>query len=358
MKILFLNTNIGYGGASKMMVFVANKLAKAGHKVTFLTYRNQEVLQCLSTDVIHIHKPWEGDKRRGIDLVHTIVELHKHIKASKYDVAVAFLSPSQLRLAIACFGTKTKVLFSQRGDPYHSTQNKGITNWVNNKAFQRADFFVFQTEGAQRFYNKGIVEKSVIIPNPVEKNSIKIDGIVRDKRIVNVARLDIFQKRQDILIRAFLRFHMDYPEYSLHFYGDGPDENELRSLVQNDKSVIFHGAVNNIAEEIKTAAIFVLTSDFEGIPNALIEAMQLGIPCISTKCSPGGAELLITHGENGLLVNCGDIEGIVAAMRHYADNPLFALEMGENARNITNEFSEDNIGNMWISLFSRISRGE
>ena len=358
MKILFLNTNIGYGGASKMMVFVANKLAKAGHKVTFLTYRSQEVLQRLSTDVIHIHKPWEEDKRRRLGLVHTIVELRKHIKAAKYDVAVAFLSPSQLRLAIACFGTKTTVLFSQRGDPYHSTQNKGAGNWINNKIFHSADYYVFQTEGAQCFYNKRIVEKSVIIPNPVELNSLEIKEIVRDKRIVNVARLDIYQKRQDILIRAFLRFHIDYPEYSLHLYGDGPDENELKSLAHNDKSIIFHGAVNNIADEINTAAIFVLTSDFEGIPNALIEAMQLGLPCISTKCSPGGAELLITHGDNGLLINCGDIDGLVAAMRRYVDDPLFALKMGKNARNITNEFSEEKIGNMWISLFSRISRGD
>ena len=358
MKILFLNTNIGYGGASKIMAFVANILAKAGHQVTFLTYRNKEVLQPLSTEIIHIHKPWEEDNGKSVSITNTILSLHKHIKAAKYDIAVAFLSPSQLRLAIACFGTKTKVLFSQRGDPYHDSQNKGVSNWINTLAFLSADYYVFQTEGARRFYNNRVVKKSVIIPNPVEKIDVIIDGVVRDKRIVNVARLDIYQKRQDILIQAFQKFQLDHPDYMLHLYGDGPDENELKSLAQNDKNIIFHGAVNNVLEDIKNAAIFVLTSDFEGIPNALIEAMELGIPCISTKCSPGGAELLITHAENGLLVDCGDVDGIAEAMKKYVENPGFALEMGTKARNITYLFSEEKIGNMWINLFSKIRTGE
>ena len=358
MKILFLNTNIGYGGASKMMVFVANRLAQAGHDVSFLTYRDNTSLQNLSPAVIHIHKPWEEGSSKGLMLVKTLSELHKYIVAEKFDVAVAFLSPSQLRLAIARLGTKTKTLFSQRGDPYQNNKNKRIGNWVTNKSFTSADYYVFQTEGAQKFYKTNIIQRSVIIPNPVEKSEVCLNNIQRDKRIVNVARLDLYQKRQDLLIKAFKKFNLEFPEYTLHLYGDGPDEEEIKSLIKGDNNIIMHGAVNNISEEIKTACMFVLTSDFEGIPNALIEAMELGIPCISTRCSPGGAELLISHNKNGLLAECGDVDGIVTAMKKYANDLTFATKMGESAKRIAEDFSEERIGNMWVDLFCRINKGE
>jgi glycosyltransferase involved in cell wall biosynthesis len=306
--------------------------------------------------VKHIHKKWEEEGKSKTTILRTVINLHKFIKENKYDVAVAFLSPSQLRLALACQGTKTKLLFSQRGDPYHSSQRKGLLNTITNKAFLFADYYVFQTIGARDYYGSRIRDRSTIIPNPVVKIRANTEQIIRDKRIVNVARLDIYQKRQDLLIQAFLESKLAEKDYTLHFYGDGPDEDKLRLKAEYDKSIIFHGAIHNVIDEIKTASMFVLTSDFEGIPNALIEAMEIGIPCISTKCSPGGAELLINHMYNGLLVDCGDVEGILTAMIMYADNPALASEMGERAKGITDVFSEDKIMPMWLDLFSKIER--
>ncbi|MCI6583184.1 MAG: glycosyltransferase, partial [Oscillospiraceae bacterium] len=141
MKVLFINTNIGYGGASKMMAFVANTLSNKGHDVTFLTYRNDAVLQTLLPEIKIQHEYWETDKKNNLlTIPKTVLKLHKYLKKNKYDVAVAFLSPSQLRLSLAGIGTKTKLLFSQRGDPYRSN-GKGLINELTNYAFLRADAY-------------------------------------------------------------------------------------------------------------------------------------------------------------------------------------------------------------------------
>ena len=100
--------------------------------------------------------------------------------------------------------------------------------------------------------------------------------------------------------------------------------------------------------------MFVMTSDYEGIPNALAEAMSLGLPCISTDCSPGGAALLMENGKNGLLVPVGDSDKLAEAMREYMDDPEFAEQMGRNAINIADTFSQEKILDQWISFIERV----
>ena len=104
MKILFLNTNIGYGGASKMIVWVANQCAKIGHDVTFLTYRGEEVYQPLDARVKLMHESLEEENCHK-SAFSTIKWLHKFIKTNQFDLGVAFLSPSILRMALAAKGT-------------------------------------------------------------------------------------------------------------------------------------------------------------------------------------------------------------------------------------------------------------
>ena len=213
MKILILNTNIGYGGASKMLAFVANALYDAGNKVTFLTYREQENFQKLHSEIKHEHLPLEEPNSRG-NLFKTIRALRKYIKANEFDVAIAFLTPSQLRLVPACWGTKTKVLLSQRGDPY--VKAKGIKNkliaFINKFIFCRADYFVFQTNKARDFYPRAVRKKSMVIPNPIApllRSTPRTDETI-EKTFVSVARLELKQKRQDLLIKSFLLLNKEY----------------------------------------------------------------------------------------------------------------------------------------------------
>ena len=194
MKILFINTNIGYGGASKMMAWVASQMAEKGYDVTFFTYRSNEVLQHLSPKVKHLHEQLEDKMGKEKQFCACIKYIRNLIKKYNYNVAIAFLTPSILRLSLAAIGTNCKVLFSERADPSQkSTSLKSeIIRKINRLAFNSADAFVFQTPMAATYFPKRVQEKSMVIPNPIRpmvRTKERIKG--GDKTIACVARLDI-----------------------------------------------------------------------------------------------------------------------------------------------------------------------
>lgn len=355
MKLLFLNTNIGYGGASKMIVWVANQCASAGHDVTFVTYRDAIENQTVSIQVKHLHFNLEGECGLGTGLFSTVRFLRRYIKKEAFDVAIAFLPSSQIRLSLACVGLKTKLLYSHRGDPYQRKKSvkMKLAETVGDWLFSIADYYVFQTTGAQQYYSKAIQKRSTVIPNPINrlKRTSKREGNI-EKKIVCVARLDIYQKRQDVLINAFKTIADKYDEFILELYGDGieEDEKKLRELAKSCSRICFKGAISDVIETIQNASIAVLCSDFEGIPNSLLEYMSLGIPSISTDCSPGGAAMIIENYKNGIIVKRNSPADLASAISYMIDNPSEAERMGQEGRNVVYRFSEQKIKNDWLNV--------
>lgn len=358
MKLLFLNVDLGYGGAEKMMAWTASVLSEVGHDVTFLTYRDTDArYQKLAPHVRREHIQLESGGGSLLGFVKCTFKLRRFILNRKFDVAIAFLSPSQIRLVKACKGTKTRVLLSQRGDPYYKSELTGLKKLLSShmeKLFLQADAYVFQTPRAKQYYSQEIQQKSVVISNPIRPLH-RTSKRNPEKRIVNVARLDLKQKRQDIIILAFKKISVSHPDYKLEFYGSGEDEVVLRELAKDNPNIIFKGVTTNLVESIQNAAMFVLASDFEGIPNALLEAMSLGIPCISTDCSPGGAALLIDSPDCGTIVPRNNVEALSDAMCRYMENSNLAESHGLNAMKVNNCFSEEKISKQWISFIDSLS---
>lgn len=356
MKILFLATEINYGGACKMLTTVANGMADYGHNVVFLTYRNRSEKTELNERVRYEHFDLENGLITSVKLLHTSFRLRQYIKKNGFDVVIAFLKPSTIRMILACRGTKAKTIVSERGDPYQSAAGlkSMIGNILSKIAFLQADKIVFQTEKAKEFYPRRIHNRSVIIPNPVfvgNANTVSRSG--REKRIVSVGRLDINQKRQDLLIDAFALISGKYSDYTLEFFGGGNDEAILKRKAAPYRNVIFKGVSSNVIEDIRNAALFVLSSDFEGMPNALMEAMAIGLPCISTDCSPGGAALLIEQGVNGILVPRGDARQLADGMDYMLSDIDRAEKMGIEARKINERFSLESIMKKWNELIKQ-----
>lgn len=356
MKILFLNMHISYGGAEKMMVTVANKLAEK-HDVTFLTFRKDEVLQPLSDVVHYIYNPLYKNRFKIFENLGQIIALHKYIKKEKFDLAIAFLHPAHYMLTVAAKGTKTKVLLSERADPTQRNNRNiffRLLYWVLNKA----DAYVFQTEQAKAFYAKRAQECSAVIPNPIPDKKIpKAYSGERKKTIVNVARHEIVQKRQDVLIEAFERVSKKLPEYELHLYGDGPDEDLIRNLAEKSgagNKIKLMGVSHSVLEDIKDGSLFVLSSDYEGIPNALLEAMAIGLPCVSTDCSPGGARVMINSGENGIIVPCANAEVLSEAMISLLENSELSEKFSKKATEVIEKFDKEKILNKWAEFIELI----
>lgn len=358
MKILFLNTNIGYGGASKMIVWVANQFADRGDEVTLLTYRDMVIRQPINPRVKLVQVSLEEGVERG-NVILTSRWIHKYIRDNKFEVGVSFLSPSILRMAIASKGTKMKVVFSHRGDPFFRGNNRSVltefVGFLNNWAFRQADGYVFQTEMACKYYGKRIQNHSIVIPNPITPlfRTEAREGNVR-KSFVTVGRLDLRQKRQNILIEAFNIISNCHPEFYLEIYGDGEDEAKIKQMASSNPQILMMGKTDRVNEVMQNAYATVLSSEFEGIPNALLESMSLGVPSISTDCTPGGAAMLITDKVNGLLTPRGDAAALAAAMEYMITHPNEAESMGKEGMKVNEIFTEDKIRQQWLTFIDKL----
>ena len=343
---------LDYSGACKMFVWLANSLCKNGHEVIIMTF--------MSKNTANIEKAikWiQCDYLENKDIFKKIITIRRNIKECKPDVSISFLLDANVYNTFACMGLKTKSVISERNDPFKPGY------WVLKfwkPWFRFAKGAVFQLPKVAEYYNN-IKAPIAIIPNPVLcKTNIEIAPFEKRPDTISVlGRLDIFQKRHDILIEAFSKFVKEYPSFKLFFYGDGPDKEKMQNQVVQlglENKVIFAGVTNTPIEVMRNSKMYILTSDFEGIPNSLIEAMSLGLPCISTDCRPGGARLLINDGINGFIVPQGDPKAIADKMKWFMQHPNEADKMGLEGTKIKNTFSEGFVTNQWENYLYKLVR--
>lgn len=360
MKLLIVSSKFSYGrgnygGVNKMLLWLGNTLAMdPNYNVTFCTIYDKERSERICPEAKSIELSVQYHKsfaRRNIYFFTYAFRRIKHLlKRGNYDYVVSFDGMAFYPLLYYMNRFKYTFVVSERADPNY---DHSFFSSLKRKLYRYVGVLVCQTEGAKRCFSDRIQSKSIVIPNPISIPTNKWKrGTIHS--IACVGRLHIWQKRQDVLIRAFESFNKTYPEYVLNLYGSGPDEGELRSLAKEnglEEKVIFHGEIKNVQEKLLNNEIFALTSDFEGIPNALLEAMALGMPVISTKCSPGGAELLIKDHENGLLVNCDDVTSLSSALCEMASNIEMAEKYGASARESVKSFSPETIIKQWKEIF-------
>ena len=183
---------------------------------------------------------------------------------------------------------------------------------------------------------------------PIHTDNIPKGMLIRD----NIRNSHVF------LIKAFADVSKNFPDYKLVIYGDGSRKDEYIKLAESlgvAEKVSFPGYVTDIGGKIADASLFVLSSDYEGMPNALMEAMALGLPCISTDCPCGGPRFLIKDGVNGLLVPVGDREALGEAMRKILDSPFFALSCASNAQDICKTLAPDKIYGEWEKYITAVA---
>ena len=353
MKILMLIKQLHYSGAPKMFLWVANALAERGLDVTVLTY-----MKSYGATPPNIVK-WENlEYLENKNIYHKYKAIRKCIKQASPDLCISFLLDANILNIFACLHLKTKSIVCERNDPFKPGYYKLK---LLKPFFALADGAVFQLEDVAKYYNN-IKGATAVIPNPVkELPDVTLKPIEeRDNIIVSIGRLDIFQKRQDVLIKAFHLFHQKHQAYKLFLFGDGTDKDvcQIKKLISQyrlEDSVILKGVTNEPIKELSHSKFYVFTSDFEGIPNSLVEAMSIGLPCISTDCSPGGARLLINDGENGFLVPKGDYKAVADRMCTLIENPNIAETMGTKATDIIHRFNGDAICNMWIDYLNKVN---
>ncbi len=362
MKICFFIDTMTCGGAERVIANLSNYLVKLNYDVTILTLLDRECAYSLDDKVIYKSlKIKEGKKslyKKVISIFDNVKLLSKYLKDNKPDIVISFLPRASYYSAIACKKNKTKLIISERNDPkaiYNTYLKKVLTKFL----YAKANFMVFQTEEAKMFFQKSIRNKSIIIPNPV--NDLFLTNIyegIRKKKIVTVGRLTE-QKNQILLINSFDKFVKNHSDFELYIYGEGPLREKLENEIENlslSNKVFLPGVSNNIMDCIIDASMFVLSSNYEGMPNALMEALALGVPSISTDCPCGGPFELITNNENGILIPINDVENLVLAMNKLAENQNLQEKFSKNSSSKMKNYSVDKINARWLKIIKEITK--
>ena len=352
---LFISSLYG-GGAERVTCNLANYLCSTKNKVTIVTFGINEKLYKLRNDVfvynlISAEEKAKFSKFRAI-LVR-ILRLYRLWKNNQYDVVISML-PVQIILSLCMKSViRGKFIISERVYPQAYCI---IVRYMLKSIAGRADGCVFQTDDIMRWYGQN-TKKCVVIPNAINKDfGTKHYVGKREKKIVSVGRLEK-QKNFELLIKAFALLPAEFDEYTLHIFGEGNERENLTRLIQNlklESKVFLEGNVKNVAERIYKATLFVLASDYEGMPNALMEAMSCGLPCISTDCRGGGAKALIQSGENGYLVNCNDVMELSECMKAVLSSEDIRRKLGGNAAKINEQNSYEIIYSKWESFIKKV----
>lgn len=357
-KVVFISSSLSYGGAEKMLCFVANELAERQNDVTVINLlEHSDDAGRLSEKVKVVEL--KTVRFRFVNRIDQLLKLILFIKKIKPDIIIAFKFMPNFLGAVVGKVLKTPVIISERADPSKEYILKGREKCYWD-VINTADGGVFQTIGAMQMYSDRMQKRGVVIPNPVLLPEMLTHTVKESSQsgiIVSVGRLSNAQKRYDIMLSAFCKFYKKNPEYILKIYGDGEDEETIKNWIKDfqlEDAVFLMGRTDSPLHAMDEADIFLTTSDYEGISNSLLEAMSIGMPVVATDCTPGGARLLICNGVNGLLVPCGDVEMIANALNRMAREYHLRHECGEQARKVKDEFSKKRIMELWGSYINKV----
>lgn len=354
-KIAFHLNSLQQGGAERVVSNLANRFAKEGYEVVIATewYGTDEFALDQKVRRVHVGLTKEDENRSRISkMLRRIWYLRRFMKKEKPDVVVAFTRGVLYRALAAGIGTGIPVVISVRTDPVGHYDKKADKLRIP-LLFPHAAGCVFQTEGAKAFFAPYLQENSRIILNPLNPKYVGVpEPAVRTKDVVQSGRLVDF-KNQPMLIRAFLKVHEKHPDYTLKIYG--PDSKDgtkeiLESIIHENHAEDFvklMGGSNTLEKDLADAALYAFSSDWEGLPNALMEAMALGLPVVSTDCPCGGPKTLIEDGVNGLLVPIMDEKAMTDGILRLIEDRELAERLGREARKISERANEDAVFEQW-----------
>lgn len=348
MKIMFYITTIERGGgAERVICNLANQFSTAGNQCIVVTSNDAEQKYDLGEEVKYI--PLTDTRIPGFIKRNWKVFrlLRKAVIEHKPDVLISFMAEPNFRAIPACAGTKTKTIISVRNDPNREYPTP-IHRFLAKTLFKRADFTVFQTKVAQAWFPKSVIRKSSVIKNQVDYRFFNENQTENPRNIISVGRLEP-QKNHKLLIDAFARISEKCPD-NLIIIGEGSLRKDLENQINNlglSERVLLPGTTDNVINKLISAKIFALSSDYEGMPNTLMEAMALGLPCISTDCPCGGPKELIQNENNGILTQVGNADSMATALIKLISDDSLRKKCGENARKTAMEFYPDNIFDLW-----------
>lgn len=334
MKIIFVIPNMTGGGTERVISLLANEYTKRGIKAAIMMFAGDECAYCLDSDVELLCVSPQSHGKIRVQWKR-LCRMRKYFRENRGSLIYSFSVMGTVFAAMTTVGLHCPMLVSERNDPRRGRQGP-----MRDLAYARAVKIAVQTRECAGYFPRFLQKKTVVIPNPVDLTLPEPFEGERDKTVVFLGRLHQ-QKNPALLLEAFAIFGRKFPQYMLHIYGEGNLEKQLKELSENlsiSDRIIWHGFCPDARSRIVKAGMYILSSDFEGISNSMLEAMAMGIPVVATDCPIGGSSTYIKDGENGLLVPVGDRDKLAQAMIRLASEPKLMERLSRNGAKIREQF--------------------
>lgn len=348
-RIVFVCLRLSEGGAERVISILANHFAEIGHPVETVLLLDEPIVYQLDDRIVVHRLQWNSTKSIR-EYARRVMQMRSFFRGGGC-IVISFLFRAIFWATIGSVFTKTKRIVSERNDPRRDP-NKWFKRILRDVCYAIADTVVFQTVEQKKHFPSAIQKKGRVIPNPVSDNLPEHKISICENTIISACR---YEKQKNILmgIKAFAVFHETHKEYQYHIYGEGSQREELENYIKENNlsdSVKLKGFANNIHEIISRSALFISSSDYEGISNSILEALSMGVPAICTDCPIGGTRELIKDGKNGLLVEVGNIQQLSRKMCELIDNTEERIRISNCAKDIKYRYSKNEICHRWETV--------
>lgn len=361
MKILFVVDDFS-GGAGNVVQILANGLLNRGNEITvlLLNYHTQNNRLNKEIKVIKNNITYLRASNKIVWLMQTIKELKKLIVGLNPDVVISFLDNNNTLVGLTLMFENTPLIVSERSNPIE-IKPKLYWRVLRIPAYLRANAVIVQCSNFVNF-NRLFSGKTSVIPNPVIEPRVKKKDVLNDKdmiKIVSVGRLAKI-KQFDLMIKGFAKINRQFPNTGLCIYGEGQERDKLENLIKQlsmQDSIFLPGRTNNVYDVLNNSDIYLMTSEQEGFPNALCEAMAVGLPVVAFECHEGLRDI-VDNGKNGFLVPPGDIDDFVKHIETLIKDADLRYTLSENAKTVSEKFSVGTILDRWEETIHRIRGGK
>ena len=355
-SFLFIISSLSSGGAERVMTRMANFFAENQNRVTICTWTDKSIedFYPLHHSVTRKHAnlsyKTKGVFQKVLLASKRILFLRKLLKMDPKTKALSFMDSTNVLLVFASIGLNVRCVISERTDPGSNPSIKPAWRLLRKFTYRFADAVVVQTKSAAKWICKECKVNPTVLPNPLRSMPRLVNN--SDKVVIAIGRLDYY-KGFDVLLKAFARVLEIFPAWSLLVIGDGPERAKLLRLredlrIPQDK-VQLVGRVDKVEDWLSRADLFVQSSRIEGFPNALLEAMGMGLAVISTNCRSGPSEI-IQDGVNGRLVPTESVLELADTMIELIGDSNKRQALGKSALEVNKHYAEEKILEKWKDL--------
>ena len=357
MHIAIVAKDMTPGGAERVIAQLLTEWCSQDIECSLVLMENRPIFYKLP-DKVNLYEIGRRSKNFAVSKFLQYVDARKTIRKIKPDIVLSMPEEIGIYIIGTLLGSRIPVVVSERNNPWVMPYKK-ITRLMRRITYPFATGLIFQTKQAASFFPKSQQKKGIVLPNPLDLSRIPEPYVgEREKIVVSAGRLET-QKNFPLLIKAFSTFYQNHSDYKLVIYGEGSLRKELEKYAASllpDSAFSFPGNATDLPERINKCSVFALSSDYEGIPNVLIEALAMGVPSVSTDCAPGGAAELIDDDVNGFLVPIGDEKALAAKMSELVDHTDIAERFSKESIAIKEKLDANIVCERWLDFLMTLSQ--